>query len=123
MARVTTLRRSTSWYLDWRTTGRPDPLFWGVAVLPAIEVARWKAAGGRNSFVAYLLLTMGRISGLLPTLLSWIPATVMAAFNAWGIRSLEQDIPQLLEEVNGVLDSTATFPGSSAVLAAGSNGE
>ncbi len=67
-------------------------------------------------------LASGRMSGLLPALLFWVPAAAMAGFSVLGLRSLERDIPKLLEEVNGVLDSTAAFPRSSAVLAGGSSG-
>lgn len=88
------------------------PVFGGIACLFSLGIL---AAGA-------VQLASGRLSGLLPALLFWIPATALAGFNALGLRSLERDVPKLLEEVNGVLDSTATFPRSSAVPAGGSKG-
>lgn len=44
----------TSWYLNWRTAGRPVPRFRGDIGLSRIFVARFAAAARRNSFVPWL---------------------------------------------------------------------
>jgi hypothetical protein len=81
------------------------PVLGGIACLASLGML----AGG------VVQLASGRLAGLLPALLFWVPATAAAGFNALGLRSLERDIPKLVEEVNGVLHSTATFPRSSAI--------
>lgn len=88
------------------------PVFGGIACLLSLGIL---AAG-------VVQLASGRLSGLLPALLFWVPAAAVAGFNAVRLRSLERDIPKLLEEVNGVLDSTATFPCSPVGPAGGSKG-
>lgn len=68
------------------------------------------------------LLVHGHLSGLLPAVL--VPLGMTAAltgFNFVGIRSLELDIPKLVEEMNGILDSTATLAGPASIPAPGSN--
>jgi hypothetical protein len=67
-------------------------------------------------------LVSGHVIGLAPALLCWLPATAMTGFSVAGRRQLERDLSKLIEEVNGVLGSTAAFPGSSAVPADGRNG-
>lgn len=66
-------------------------------------------------------LILGHLIGLAPALAFPLPVAAMAGFNVVGHRSLERDIPELLQEVNEVLGSTAAFPGASAIPAAGSN--
>jgi hypothetical protein len=53
LAAVTTARGST-WYLDARTAGKPDPRFRGTVTPRWIRVARFSQAIGRNSFVPWL---------------------------------------------------------------------
>jgi hypothetical protein len=91
---------------------RSAPVFGGIACLISLGIL----------IAGVFQLASGRMSGLLPALLFWVPATAMAGFNALGLRSLERDIPELLEKVNGILDSTSAFPRSSAVLVGGSDG-
>ena len=170
LAKVTTSRGATSWYLDSRTVGRPDPRFRGVVGRSWIQVARFQAASGRGSYVPWLVagpwvsddggtefrgwigpppavagflpwfagfaclaslgllvagvapLVLGHVIGLVPTVLFPLPAIWLAGMNAAGRRSLEREAPKLIEELNGVLGSTAAFPGSSAVPAADDNG-
>jgi hypothetical protein len=50
---VTTTRGMTSWYLDPRTAGRPEPRFRGDTGPARIFVARF-AAAGRSSFAPWL---------------------------------------------------------------------
>jgi len=54
MAAVTTRRGGTSWHLDPRTVGRPDPRFRGEVSASRILVARWAEVAGRNSFAPWL---------------------------------------------------------------------
>jgi hypothetical protein len=163
---VTTSRGAMSWYLDPRTAVRPDPRFRGDVGRSWIRVARFQAASGRGSFVAWLdaepwvsddggtelrgwiapppatagflpmvavvaclaslgllaagvaQLVLGHVIGLVPALLFPLPAIAMAAINATGRWSLEQEAAKLVDELNGVLGSTATFPGLPAVPAA-----
>jgi hypothetical protein len=51
---VTTTRGMTSWYLDPRTAGRPEPRFRGDIGPSRIFVARFADAAGRNSFAPWL---------------------------------------------------------------------
>jgi hypothetical protein len=51
---VTTKRGGTSWYLDPRTVGRPEPRLRGDAGPSRILVARFADAAGRNSFAPWL---------------------------------------------------------------------
>jgi hypothetical protein len=85
------------------------------AVIPVIAgcgglIALSALAGG------VALLAAGHLGGLLPGVL--IPLaliTLLVSVNVVGMRSLEREIPRLIQEVNGVLGSTATFPGRAAV--------
>jgi hypothetical protein len=62
--------------------------------------------------VGIALLAVGHLGGLLPTVLILLALiTLLVSVNVVGMRSLEQAIPNLIQEVNGVLGSTATFPG------------
>jgi hypothetical protein len=54
LAAVTTSGGRTTWYLNPRTVGRPDPLFKGQVYPSRTRLARFAVAGGRNSFVAML---------------------------------------------------------------------
>lgn len=66
------------------------------------------AAGG------IALLIRGDLRGL-PFVLGLLAITTfMVGLNVAGLRSLERDIPDLIQEMNGVLDSTATFTGPAA---------
>jgi hypothetical protein len=51
---VTTTRGGTSWYLDPRTAGHPEPRLRGDAGPSRILVARFADAAGRNSFAPWL---------------------------------------------------------------------
>jgi hypothetical protein len=53
LAAVTSTRGST-WYLDARNAGKPDPRFRGSVTARWIRVARFSEAIGRNSFVPRL---------------------------------------------------------------------
>ena len=54
LAEVTTLRGPTTWYIDPRTAGRPEPRFRGQAGQSRIRLSRFSAGAGRNSFFAVL---------------------------------------------------------------------
>jgi hypothetical protein len=69
-------------------------------------------AGG---IAAIVLLVRGHLSGLAAMLIPLVVIAVFAAFNSVGLRSLERGTPKLLEELNGILDSTATFTGPASV--------
>lgn len=162
LAMVTTQRGATSWYLDSRTVGCPEPRLRGNVSPSRIFVARWKDASGRNSFAPWLdvrlepadggraaltgkiglhpdmrgvtaviagggglicvamvvagiaLLVRGQLSGL--SLLLWPlgMAAFITVFTVASLRSLGRDIPKLIQEINGVLDSTATFTSPAA---------
>jgi hypothetical protein len=71
----------------------------GVCALIAIA-----AVGG-----GIALLVHGHLSGLPTVLMAFGMAAFLAGFNVAGARSLERDIPKLVEEMNGILDSTATL--------------
>lgn len=76
------------------------PVIAGIGSLLAVAAV----AGG------IALLVHGHLSGLLPAML--IPlaiTTFIVGFNVAGLRLLERDIPQLIQELNGLLGSTATF--------------
>jgi hypothetical protein len=61
------------------------------------------------------VLARGQLSGLPLALSSFALATFIAGINFAGLRSLERDIPKLIQEVNAVLDSTSSdFVGSTA---------
>jgi hypothetical protein len=69
------------------------------------------------------LLVSGHLSGLLPAVLIPLALTAfIVSFNTVGLRSLERDIPKLIQEMNEILGSTATFPSPAAVPAADGNG-
>ena len=58
------------------------------------------------------LLAAGHLSKALPALI--IPLAMLAffaGFNVIGLRSLQQAIPKLIDEVNAVIDSTLIVPG------------
>jgi hypothetical protein len=59
LEKVTTLRGPTTWYLDSRTVGRPEPRFRGQVYRSQIRLARFTAAAGRNSFCAMLDVRSG----------------------------------------------------------------
>ncbi len=59
-------------------------------------------------------LVRGELRGLPFALVPLAMITLMAGLNVAGLRSLERDIPKLIQEMNGVLDSTATFTGPAA---------
>jgi hypothetical protein len=59
-------------------------------------------------------LVRGDLSGLLLVLGPLAMAAFLAGLDVAGLRSLERDIPKLIQEMNGVLDSTATFTGPAA---------
>jgi len=83
---------------------------WGLIALGAL-------AGG------VALLAAGHLGGLLPAVL--IPLaliTLLVCLNVVGMRSLEREIPKLIQEVNGILDSTATFLGRAATPGADGHG-
>lgn len=53
------------------------------------------------------LLVSGHLSGSLPAVLIPLALTFfMVGFNTVGLRSLERDIPKLIQEMNGILGST-----------------
>jgi hypothetical protein len=69
------------------------------------------------------LLVSGHLSGSLPAVLIPLALTFfVVGFNTVGLRSLERDIPKLIQEMNGILGSTATFLSPAAVPAADGNG-
>jgi hypothetical protein len=80
---VTTTRGMTSWYLDPRTAGRPEPRFRGDIGPARIFVARFAAAAGRDSFVPWLNArlepaagggtTLAGTIGLHPAVRAFIP--------------------------------------------------
>jgi hypothetical protein len=154
---VSTHRGATSWYIDARTVGRPEPRLRGDVGPSRIFVAQWKDASGRGSFVPWLdvrlepaaggratltgkiglypgvrevtaavagggglicmamvvagiaLLVRGQLGGLPLLLWPLGMAAFIAVFTVASLRSLERDIPKLVQEINDVLDSTATF--------------
>lgn len=59
-------------------------------------------------------LAHGDISGIVLLLLPLLASGFAAAFSSDGLRSLEEGIPKLIEDVNKTLGSTATFPDRSA---------
>ncbi len=84
-------------------------------------VAGLIALGGLAGGVA--MLTSGHLGGSLPVVL--IPLALIAAIagiNVVGLRSLVRQIPKLIQEMNEILGSTATFAGPAAIRAAGGNG-
>jgi len=62
-----------------------------------------------------VLLVRGHLSGLAAVLLPLCVIAVFAVFNAAALRSLERGTPKLIEELNGILGSTATFTGPASV--------
>jgi hypothetical protein len=63
------------------------------------------------SWPGVALLASGHISGSLPAVL--IPFALTAFIvgsNVAGLRSLDRDIPKLIQEMNGILGSAVTFP-------------
>jgi hypothetical protein len=75
---------------------------WGLLVVAAV-------AGG------VALLAHGHLSGLLPAVLVPLAMTAfIAGFNVVGLRSLERDIPKLIQEMNAILGLSGTFPGLAA---------
>ena len=54
LAEVTTPQSALSWHLDAAHAGRPDPRLRGTVEPGWISVARWRDAGGRNSFAPWL---------------------------------------------------------------------
>jgi hypothetical protein len=82
------------------------PVITGVGAL----IALGELAGGVS------LLAAGHLGGLLPAVL--IPLaliTLLVSLNVVGLRSLDRETPKFIQEVNGILDSTATLPGPAAV--------
>lgn len=63
------------------------------------------AAGG------IVLLVHGDLSGLPFVLVPLAMTAFLAVLDVAGRRSLERNIPKLIQEMNRVLDSTATFTG------------
>jgi hypothetical protein len=57
------------------------------------------------------ILANGDIAGVLALLLPFALFAFPAGLSAAGLRLLEADIPRLIEEVNEILGSVATFPG------------
>jgi hypothetical protein len=53
------------------------------------------------------VLVRGHLSGLPLALLPFAIAAFIAGINFAGLRSLERDIPKLIQEINAVLDSTS----------------
>jgi hypothetical protein len=97
---------------------KPSP---GTAAFPVITaIACLISLGILATGIAQLAL--GRISGIAPTVLSPIPAALLAAVNTQGRRSLRRETTKLIEEVNGILDSTADFTSPAATPAADSHG-
>lgn len=74
----------------------------GVAGIGGLIVAG-AVAGGT------VLLVHGQPSGLLAVLAAPVMIAGFGGLIAVGLRSLERGIPKLIEEINGTLDSTATF--------------
>jgi hypothetical protein len=64
---------------------------------------------------AVVLLVHGHLSGLAAMLIPLVVIAVFAVLNTAGLRSLERGTPKLVEELNGILDSTATFTGPASV--------
>lgn len=62
-----------------------------------------------------VLLVHGHLSGLAAMLIPLVVIAVFAVLNTAGLRSLERGTPKLVEELNGILDSTATFTGPASV--------
>jgi hypothetical protein len=54
LAAVTTARGFTTWHLDPRTVGCPEPQLKGSVSGPRVVVAGYEDASGRNSFAAWL---------------------------------------------------------------------
>lgn len=96
--------------LTWTIGMRPEA---SAAVGLVLAVAGLIVLGFLEGGVS--LLVSGNVSGLVPALL--VPVGVIAVlwgFEAAGVRSLRQDTPRLLGEVNEILGSTATFAGPAA---------
>ena len=92
------------------------------AVIPMIAGV-WGLIALGTLAAGVALLVSGHISGLLPALVIPLAGTaVIVGFNAAGLRSMERDIPRLIEEMHGILGSAATFPGPAVVPAAGRSG-
>jgi hypothetical protein len=64
---------------------------------------------------AAVLLAHGHLSGLAAMLLPLCMIAIFAALNAAGLRSLERGTPELIEELNRILDSAASFTGPASV--------
>ena len=64
--------------------------------------------------VGTALLVQGNLRGLVLMLVPLSMAVLAAGITISGLRSLERGIPKLIQEVNGVLNSTATFTGPAA---------
>lgn len=87
-------------------------------VLPAMAVV-WGAAVLVPFAVGIGRLVTGHINGLLLTCLSpllW--AVPMVGITFIGVRSLKNGIPKLIDEICGILDASATFPGPAAAPSA-----
>lgn len=107
---------------------RPEPSARGgttftgrIGLQPAVRVlvSVMSAAGGLIAVAGVtggvVLLVHGHLSGLAVMLIPLGVIAVFAAFNAAGLRSLERGTPKLIEELNGILDATATFTGPASV--------
>jgi hypothetical protein len=115
-------------FVPW-LQGRLEPAAGGgttiagsVGLNPAVKAVIPVIAGGGGLIAlsalagGVALLAAGHLSGLLPAVL--IPLaliTLLVSVNVVGMRSLEREIPKLIQEVNGILDSTATFLGRAAI--------
>lgn len=119
----TTGRNSFTPWLD----ARPEPAAAGGTTLTG-SIGLNPAAGGLIQAVDWgsglivlaaiaggiSLLARGDLSGLVFVLGPLALAAFGTGLNAVGLRSLERDLPKLIQEINGLLDSTATFTGPAA---------
>lgn len=72
LSEVTTSRGPTTWYLNPRTVGRPEPRFRGQVYPSRIMLSRFTAGAGRNSFFSVLDVRPGQGGDGGTTLSGWI---------------------------------------------------
>lgn len=81
------------------------------AVMPVI-FGVWGLIGLATLVAGLIQAASGHFLALIPAVLVPLGETViLAGFNHVGLRSLEREIPRLLQAVNSVLEPTAVIPG------------
>lgn len=86
-----------------------------VRLLISVMTGVWGLVAVAGFTAGVVLLVRGHLSGLAAVLIPLGVVAAFAALNTAGLRSLERGMPKLVEELNGILGSTATFTGPASV--------